>query len=375
MDIQEDGVTVVAAATALNFVEPDATIITASGSVANVAMTAYLLLAGRPGAGNDALFSTTQNGMIVGSSAAGFGLNLNAHTGTTLHPDEDIRFNSTITTIGPITTSAAHVFDMSQSLTFDTAANPSAIVYFNLASQDTTQWDITGANGLIGFFGMLVQPNINGEVGQTGQKLCGFSNLLDFEPIITANATGQTVGDFGGLYLGKTDIGLVAAAGCDLTAGDTLGNGGIGQLTHTVHAGGDGNITIENNYAWTHYGVRSTGGAGTVVVHNDAAVWIPVGDGSPGSVADTVMATMFSEDGNRSLRHLGPGIFGDSAAPYASAVLDLVSVPGTPRALVLPRMSLVDETALASPIEGMVIANTTTNKMRYYNGTSWVDAT
>lgn len=67
MNILEDGVTVVTAATALNFVEPDLVLVTnAGGGQANVAMDSYLPYVGRPGP-ISAILSTDDIGVLYGS--------------------------------------------------------------------------------------------------------------------------------------------------------------------------------------------------------------------------------------------------------------------------------------------------------------------
>ncbi|MFT3681955.1 MAG: hypothetical protein QM791_16900 [Ferruginibacter sp.] len=57
-----------------------------------------------------------------------------------------------------------------------------------------------------------------------------------------------------------------------------------------------------------------------------------------------------------------------SASADASAVLDLVS---TTQGLLIPRMTLTERNAIASPAAGLVIYNTTLNSYDVYNGTYW----
>lgn len=80
MNILEDGATVVAAATALNFVEPGLTLVTdAGGGQANVAMASYLPYVGRTGA-ISAKLSTDDDGTFFGSAATGKALFLGSNS-------------------------------------------------------------------------------------------------------------------------------------------------------------------------------------------------------------------------------------------------------------------------------------------------------
>ena len=55
-------------------------------------------------------------------------------------------------------------------------------------------------------------------------------------------------------------------------------------------------------------------------------------------------------------------------APDNSALLDLES---TTQGLLLPRMTTTERNAISSPATGLLIYNTTTNTLNFYNGTSW----
>jgi len=57
-----------------------------------------------------------------------------------------------------------------------------------------------------------------------------------------------------------------------------------------------------------------------------------------------------------------------STAADASAILELES---TTKGLLLPRLTTVQRDAIASAAEGLLIYNTTTNKLNFYNGSSW----
>jgi len=57
-----------------------------------------------------------------------------------------------------------------------------------------------------------------------------------------------------------------------------------------------------------------------------------------------------------------------TSSPSASALLDVSS---TTQGLLPPRMTSTQRDAISSPAAGLMIYNTTTNKLNFYNGTAW----
>lgn len=55
-------------------------------------------------------------------------------------------------------------------------------------------------------------------------------------------------------------------------------------------------------------------------------------------------------------------------SPHAEAILELTS---TTKALILPRLSTTQRNAISSPTSGMLIYNTTSNKLNFYASTAW----
>jgi len=62
------------------------------------------------------------------------------------------------------------------------------------------------------------------------------------------------------------------------------------------------------------------------------------------------------------------GAVGVGNAPAASAILDAAS---TTKGFLPPRMTTTQRDAITSPATGLVIYNTTTSQLNYYNGTAW----
>lgn len=59
---------------------------------------------------------------------------------------------------------------------------------------------------------------------------------------------------------------------------------------------------------------------------------------------------------------------GGAVAPNASSILDVRS---TTKGFLPPRMTTTQRDAISSPAAGLMIYNTTTNKLNFYNGTAW----
>lgn len=62
------------------------------------------------------------------------------------------------------------------------------------------------------------------------------------------------------------------------------------------------------------------------------------------------------------------GSVGVGGAPAASAALTVTS---TTQGFLPPRMTSTQRDAIASPVAGLVIYNSTTNKLNFYNGSAW----
>jgi hypothetical protein len=61
---------------------------------------------------------------------------------------------------------------------------------------------------------------------------------------------------------------------------------------------------------------------------------------------------------------------GSASNANASAILELTS---TTRGLLLPRMTSAERDAIASPVAGLIVYNTTANQISFYNGTAWTN--
>jgi hypothetical protein len=59
-----------------------------------------------------------------------------------------------------------------------------------------------------------------------------------------------------------------------------------------------------------------------------------------------------------------------NALPNGSALLDIAS---TNKGLLIPRMTSAERNAIASPVKGLMVYDSTTNNFSFYNGTAWTD--
>jgi hypothetical protein len=62
------------------------------------------------------------------------------------------------------------------------------------------------------------------------------------------------------------------------------------------------------------------------------------------------------------------GNVGIGGTANAAAILDVAS---TTKGFLPPRMTNTQRNAIATPPAGLVIYNTTTNNLNFYNGTAW----
>jgi hypothetical protein len=69
-------------------------------------------------------------------------------------------------------------------------------------------------------------------------------------------------------------------------------------------------------------------------------------------------------------QNTGATTLGSSSAADASAMLDIRS---TTRGFLPPRMTTIEKNAIASPAAGLIVYDSTTNKLCCYNGSTWND--
>jgi hypothetical protein len=78
----------------------------------------------------------------------------------------------------------------------------------------------------------------------------------------------------------------------------------------------------------------------------------------------------FSPQNVRAIHSTYGGGYFNTATPQASAVLQADS---TTQGVLFPRMTTAQKLAIASPVGGLQVFDTTLNQMSYYNGTAWIN--
>jgi hypothetical protein len=155
---------------------------------------------------------------------------------------------------------------------------------------------------------------------------------------------------------------------------ETLANIGAGT-------GGITNLTAFDAYAEFTFGTRLAGTyaidtfRGLYIAQPTKAAGVTITDQVGVEILDLTHGTgvnlsLRSAGANVGMRHAGPGVFGANAAP-ANASVGL-EVQSTTRAFLLPRMTTTQRDAM-TPVDGMMIYNTTTAVIEGREAGAWVN--
>lgn len=145
------------------------------------------------------------------------------------------------------------------------------------------------------------------------------------------------------------------------------GSGSTSATTSLLvqNSAGTAALTIKDDLSATFGGSISNSGSATfgIVFTNQACI----GAINSSTNAFTVMRTNNST-GNATFDQ--SVAIGTTSAPVASAGLEVVS---TTKGFLPPRMTTTQKNAIASPAAGLVVYDSTTNKLCCYNGSTWND--
>lgn len=214
--------------------------------------------------------------------------------------------------------------------------------------------------------------------GQTPAATYG--SLLKFDNNSPVGASLRLLSDGGGgalpLYLSSSQLNVGGGA-----VNARLGVKGTGTTSGTKSLrseNSDGSAILDFNDAGTLTLTSSTSTVGVVGL-SGAQFYNLKSLGGFGSSQVNVSGVMdlYSNDGTIGLRvnDAFTGIqdataIGKISTPDASAMLEIVS---TTKGLLPPKMTTVQKNAIATPAAGLVVYDTTTNKLCCYNGAIWND--
>jgi len=159
------------------------------------------------------------------------------------------------------------------------------------------------------------------------------------------------------------------------TAGMRIASNGYGTVvTAMLQVVGSGSTS-----ATTSLLVQNSAGSTSIQAFDDRTV--NLGGNSVLRLRNNDSIQMFATNGyevhigNGSTNYLsvtsaGTHIKTGSGAPVASAILD---VDSTTKGFLPPRMTTTQKNAIATPAAGLVVYDSTTNKLQCYNGSTWND--
>jgi hypothetical protein len=129
-----------------------------------------------------------------------------------------------------------------------------------------------------------------------------------------------------------------------------------------------GNATIQNGSTYTDGGYRLDVNAGGAVSATNGALRLR----GPGATTNTWSAQIHNSSGtNNALMVRDDGIVAmGTASPNSSAKLDISS---TTQGVLFPRMTTTQRDAISSPANGLVIYNSSTDKLQVRAAGAWVD--
>jgi hypothetical protein len=314
--------------------------------------TQYLLLAGRTGATNNPLLSTDARGEIIGSGAAGFGLGLSPVAGTVMSAGDTLFLAPEITTIHGLTRVQQFPGDgTSDAVTIDTSAGPAVLKF-----DDTVgHWTISDpANPFLGFQIHNVQSKFQNPTG-VALSLARSVEGWYFNPTFLADDAACTLGE-DTFVTYTSEIGFVTVGSGTIAAGTPV----IGFEHSVLGLSGAAGTVVFPNIGYHHEFPSDA----MLAPSDDTAFLV---DGS-GAVPPGINASLRSTWDAKRLRHAGPGIFGSDAEPSNISVgLEVLS---TTKALLPSRLTTTQRDAL-TPLNGMVIYNSTFDKFQGYEAGVW----
>lgn len=292
----------------------------------------YLLLAGRAGAANNALISTSAFGRLTGSSAASMGMELQGNSSTTVM--HGIVLQPASVNLG----GAASLLRHGTAITLNSVTDAFRMLAVGAdASFSPVTWLVTA-------------DPIGGE-------------LFLLEPIIQNSPSG-TSRDFGD-WIAISLVPEFRHVGASLS--------GVSRW-QAVH---DSPIIAANVIVTDYTSLESfPAGAGTISTYRGlhvspgvSAITTGVGVQIDNFTAGTLALSLRSEGSAVQMRHVGPAVFGANAAPTNTTSVGL-EVQSTTRALLVSRMTTAQRDALTA-VDGMYLYDSTVARQTVREETTW----
>ena len=258
----------------------------------------------------------------------------------------------------------------SSSLTNNTSGiNNTASGYQTLASNTTGDNNTATGFQSMGTNGIGASNTANG-YQSLGNNTLGANNTAIGNQALLSNTTGNNNTAIGNLALGtnttgtnNTAIGYGAdIASAALTNATAIGNGAIVSTSNTMQLGNTSITSIKTSAKYTGSGFATPTGTNAQFLMADGTTSTASSPGVPYTGANAPVDLNAQNLVN--INNAGIG----TATPDASAKLDVTS---TSQGFLPPRMTTTQQDAINSPVQGLIIYNTTLKSVQVYNGTAW----
>ena len=174
---------------------------------------------------------------------------------------------------------------------------------------------------------------------------------------------------FGGRGLFITKQSTFGTLNGGLSLGATVGIKGSGSTSATT------SLLVQNSAGSSIFSVRDDG---RILLNTENAVFGPNGPTIDGSNCIIYRGGYNTESiafngGRLNFTDANGFVFSQSSYAATLAASAVVDIQSTTKGFLPPRMTTTQKNAIASPAAGLVVYDTTTNKLCCYNGSTWND--